>query len=129
MLINSPLSVPISKSKRFVLNLNVYRNTHYQSLNKAKASYKAVMAEQIQALPRMGRVVVNYTLYPKTRRLTDIGNVVAIHKKFFEDAMVEFGIIEDDNYLHVTGSIESFGCVDKASPRVEIEIMEVSVDD
>jgi hypothetical protein len=125
MVIISPLSVPVSKGRVFTLNLNAYRNTHYQALNNAKKAYKAAVAYQIELLPRMEEVMINYRLYPKTRRLTDIGNVVSIHKKFFEDALVEMGKIEDDNYLHVIGSSESFGAVDKVNPRVEITIMEV----
>lgn len=122
MLINSPLSVPLSKNKKFIMNLNNYRNAHYQVLNNAKIAYKGAMADQIANMRRMVKVRVHYTLYPKTRRLTDIGNVVSIHKKFFEDALVEFGKLEDDNYKHITSSSESFGEVDKDNPRVEIEV-------
>lgn len=125
MLIISPLSVPLSKNKKFILNLNNYRNSHYQVLNKAKAAYKAAVADQVEQFRQMNRVSIHYTLYPKTRRLTDIGNVTAIHKKFLEDALVEMGKIEDDNYLYVVGSSESFGCVDKDNPRVEVTITEV----
>lgn len=125
MVINSPLSVPISKRKKFILNLNTYRNAHYQVLNTAKRAYKAAVADQVAALPNLHRVIICYTLYPKTRHLTDIGNVVSIHKKFLEDALVEAGKIEDDNYLFVLGGSEDFGRVDKDNPRVEASIMEV----
>lgn len=128
MVIISPLSVPVAKGGVFTLNLNAYRNTHYQALNNAKKAYKAAVAAQIAELPQLGVVVINYRLYPKTRRLTDIGNVVSIHKKFFEDALVEMGKIEDDNYMHVISNSESFGEVDKHNPRVEITIIEVSHD-
>ena len=122
MVIISPLSVSISKKKKFIMNLNNYRNAHYQALNNAKIAYKAALADQIANMRRMVMVRIHYTLYPKTRRLTDIGNVISIHKKFFEDAMVEFGKLEDDNYKFITSSSESFGEVDKSNPRVEIEV-------
>jgi len=46
MKINSPLGVPVGR-KNFTLNLNVYRNAHYQILNKAKQNYKIFMSRQI----------------------------------------------------------------------------------
>lgn len=122
MVILSPLSVYVSCRKKFILNLNNYRNAHYQVLNKAKIAYKTAIAEQVARLDKAEKVSIHYTLYPKTKRLTDIGNVVSIHKKFFEDAIVELGIIPDDNYRHVVSSSESFGSVDKINPRVEIRI-------
>ena len=125
MIINSPLSVPVSKHKKFILNLNNYRNSHYQILNKAKINYKAIINEQIKDLEPMDKVCINYTLFPKSKRLTDIGNVVSIHKKFIEDALVELGKLPDDNYNHVLGSSECFGYVDKDNPRVEANIIPV----
>jgi len=124
-LLLSPLSVPQSAKKNFVLNLNVYRNSHYRTLNTVKIRYKAAMKEQIEKLPKMGRVIIYYKLFPKSHRLTDIGNVISVHKKFFEDSMVELGILEDDNYKFVIGSTEEFGKVDKENPRVEIRIKEI----
>jgi hypothetical protein len=83
------------------------------------------MAEQILKLPKMEKIQVSYTLYPGTKRRTDTGNVVSVHKKFFEDALVELGIIPDDDYLHIVKSEESFGEVDKEFPRVEILITQL----
>ena len=122
MVILSPLYVYVSCRKKFILNLNNYRNAHYQIPNKAKMAYNTAIAEQAVKLNKAEKVSIHYTLYPKTKRLTDIGNVVSIHKKFFEDAIVELGIIPDDNYKHVVFSSESFGDVDRINPRVEIRI-------
>ena len=82
----SPLSVQVSSNKKFILNLNNYRNTHYQVLNKAKVQYKALIMPQLLNIGKFKRISIHYRLFPKTRRRTDIGNVVAVHKKFFEDA-------------------------------------------
>jgi hypothetical protein len=125
MILDSPLSVYASSKKDFSINLNEYRNSHYQILNKAKINYKAVMHQQIMKLPKMDKIKIHYTIYPETKRLCDIGNIVSITKKFFEDALVEFKRIPDDNYNHVIGSSESFGCVDKDNPRVVILITEM----
>jgi hypothetical protein len=127
MILYSPLIVPLEWGKKpFILNLNHYRNAHHMVLDKAKKNYKAVMAKQIQALPKMRTVEIHYKLYPGTKKLTDIGNIKTVHQKFFEDALVAFGRILDDNYLYVVGGGESFGCVDKENPRVEILIRHLS---
>lgn len=122
-MIISPLRILKTKDKYFILNLNNFRNTHYQTLNKAKINYKAVMYDQIIKLPCYERVTIDYKLYPKSKRRTDIGNVISIHQKFFEDALVELGRIEDDDYTHIISSTQSFGEVDKYNPRVEITII------
>jgi len=122
----SPLSVPISKKKHWILNLNQYRNAYFQVLNTAKRVYKDTMKEQILGLPKMERVFITYKLFPKTKRRTDIGNVISIHKKFLEDALVELKILPDDSYEYIIGSTEMFVEVDPANPRVEIYITEVN---
>jgi len=122
MIIESPLEIWISHKDKFILNLNNYRNAHYQILNKAKKHYKEAVREQIELLEPMDRVHISYVLFPKTKRLCDIGNIISIHKKFFEDALVEFGKLPDDNYQHIIGSSESFGHVDKDNSRVMIGI-------
>ncbi len=125
-MIRSPLSVQVSKKRKFILNLNTYRNTHFHVLNKAKVVYKSLITSQIEALSLYTRVKIIYTYYPKTKRRTDLGNVLSVHQKFFEDAFVEGKKIEDDDYLHIIGSIQRFGEVDKEDPRVEIVIIEVN---
>ena len=123
MIIQAPLKVPISKNKSFILNLNNYRNAHYHVLNKSKIAYKAHLKKQILLLPDYGVPIrIHYKLFPKTRRRTDIGNVLSIHQKYFEDALTEFGCIDDDNYLFVPATSQSFGEVDGNNPRVEISI-------
>lgn len=125
MIIHSPLWTQQSKTKKFYLNLNVYRNAHFHTLNKAKVEYKKLVKDQILLLPKMDKIRVSYWLYPKTKRRTDLGNIISIHQKFFEDALVEFGIIPDDSYEHVIQSAMAFGELDKENPRVDIFIEEV----
>ena len=122
--ITAPLSVPTNKSKKFILNLNGYRNAHYHVLNSAKQQYKEELALQLQGLTLKPPVVLTYTLYPKTQRRTDIGNVLSIHQKFFEDALVEYGCLSDDNYHTIIQTLYKFGSVDPTNPRVEIKIVE-----
>lgn len=84
------------------------------------------MADAIETLPVFsGKVQITYTLYPKTKRLTDVSNVCSVVDKFFCDALVKMGKLEDDNYLFLPKVIYQFGEVDKDNPRVDIEIQEL----
>ena len=73
----------------------------------------------------MERVEITYTLYPKTKRLCDISNILSIVDKFYCDALVELGRIPDDNYEHVVRVIYEFGEVDTTNPRAKITIKEI----
>jgi len=122
--LESPLWIWVKK-KKFSLNLNIYRNTHYTVLNIAKQNYKMVMSRQVMFLPTMERIKLEFVLYPKTRARMDLANCCCIHDKFIADALVDYGKIEDDDYLHVVESKYSFGKLDKKNPRVEIIITEI----
>ena len=129
-ILHAPLEVVIhgrKKTEKFILNLNNYRNAHYQILNKAKIAYKDAMASQILELDLLGVVKVYFKLFPATRRLVDIPNPLSIHDKFLMDALVGLGKLKDDNYKHYVNTDYSFGCVDKDNPRVEITIEEVGI--
>lgn len=121
----SPLRVPKSKSADFILNLNHYRNAHFHTLNNAKKRYLNEIQYQVKSLPLYKKIKLIYTLYPKNKKLCDLDNVLSIHAKFFQDALVTLGRIPEDNYLCVVGSEYRFGAVDKINPRVEINIESV----
>lgn len=122
----SPLKVLASKVKHFVLNLNQYRNTHYRVLNTCKINYKELMAEQIKKAPKFKKVICLYKVYAPNKRSFDLGNVCSVHEKFFEDAFVELGKLEDDNIDYIPLVIY-MGCgIDRENPRVEIEVLELN---
>ena len=120
-MIHSPLRILVGK-KLFTLNLNIYRNTYYQVLNKAKIAYKKQIKEQLEDLILNPPVTIIYTYYPPDKRESDLGNVLPIHAKFFEDALVGYGYLKDDNYKYINQTIYKIGSIDKANPRVEIFI-------
>lgn len=124
-LISAPLEVPVSKKNKFILNLNNYRNTHFQVLNKAKKVYKEHLTERLLKLQPFNTVTLEFILYPKSNRLTDLDNVTSIHAKFFQDALTETGVLPDDNYNYVISTTSRFGYVDKNNPRVDIIIKEI----
>jgi len=124
-LLISPLRLPQTKKKDFIFNLNVYRISHYRTLNTMKIRYKLYMEPQIALLPVMDKVIIDYVLFPKSRRRTDLGNVLSIHQKFCEDSIVLGGKLIDDDYKHILETRFRFGEVDKLNPRVEIIIKEI----
>ena len=120
----SPLCVGRGKGK-FILNLNQYRNAHFRKTNTAKHRYKEFMREQITKLKgKVDKALFIYTVYKGDKRSFDIGNIVSIHQKFFEDAMVELGRLSEDKYSVIPMFIGCFGGIDKDNPRVEIEVVE-----
>lgn len=122
--LTAPTSIPVSKTKTLALNMNVYRNAHFQSLNKAKVNFKEHMRSQIEPLPVMQDIAVRYRLFVGSKRLCDVTNVCCVVDKFFMDALVELGKLPDDNYEHLKYISYEFGGYDKGNPRVEIIIEE-----
>lgn len=123
----SPLQIRTSttrqgKDKFFILNLNNYRNTYFRTLNVAKIKYKQAIVEQLEHQPRYERVGIIYQVFKGDNRRFDIGNVLAIHQKFFEDALVETGKLPDDKSSLLPIVIFEAGEVDKDNPRVEVTV-------
>lgn len=115
------------KNQKWYLNLNNYRNTHYQTLNKLKITFKEEMFEQIKQLPPIPTPVeITYTVYPPTARLFDISNVCSVIDKFLCDAITELGKWEDDNYTCVPRVIYEFGSIDKNFPRCEVSFKRIN---
>ncbi|MDD4601504.1 MAG: hypothetical protein PHQ46_10700 [Negativicutes bacterium] len=128
MILTSPLYVDLprktKKDKRVYLNLNVYPNLHYQTYNQAKIAYKEELKNQLEGLKLKTPIRLNFTLWRKDRRVGDRANVLAVVEKFFNDALKEWGCIEDDNDGFIVGETYRTGGVDKNNPRVDIEIIE-----
>ena len=120
----SPLKILKSKVRQFVLNLNQYRNTHYRVLNTCKINYKLHMKEQIKKAKRYDKAIFVYKVFEGSKRRYDLGNVCSVHQKFFEDALVEYGKLPDDNYKYLPLVIYNKGNLDRENPRVEIDVFE-----
>ena len=124
MKISLPLSVQISRDKKFILNLNNYRNAHFQVLNKAKKLYteQVFLALGKQRPCFNGGCQITYTLYQPTNRRVDVSNPLSIVDKFACDALVKFGVLPDDANKYVQSVSFQWGGVDKNNPRVEMTI-------
>lgn len=120
------LEVGVVKKKTYYLNLNGYRNWQFQLNNQLKKTFKIQVAEKIRELtPVTGTCRITYTIYYPTRRLFDIDNIGSVITKFTHDALVEFGILEDDNYTVVEEITYKFGGIDKDDPRCDVVIEEI----
>ena len=130
-----PLEVFYSKKKKFILNLNNYRNAHYRVLSIAKKTYSDDLVEMIKNLfikekwddiPRFDNPVdLEYVYYAKSNRRVDVSNPCSIIDKFTCDALVRVGILEDDSSKQIKSINYVYGGVDKENPRCRLTIKEV----
>lgn len=124
--ISLPLAVQIGK-KKYRINLNNYRNWHYIVSNKIKQEYKRLIAPQLEGL-KFDKVELHFTLYKASKRKLDRANVLCISEKFASDALVECGVIEDDNDQFVKSTHYYTGGIDKENPRVILTIKPINHD-
>ena len=121
--IRVPTVVPLSKNTDWILNLNNYRNAHYQTLNKAKVVFKETVSKAIQQLPEFKKIEsIEYTLYRDSKRNCDVANVCSIVDKFFCDALVEYGKLPDDNYHYLKNLAYKWGGLTEEKSYVEIKL-------
>ena len=119
------------KDKRFSLNQNIFRNKTFIEMNNAKKIYKDIVSEAVRETGiddlriRDTKVRVTYTLFPQSRRRTDLSNVLSAVQKFTDDSLVELGILEDDDYKIISEVVYKFGKVDKEHPRAELVVEKI----
>ena len=113
-----PLEVYYSEKKKFILNLNNYRNAHYRVLSIAKKVYTENLVERIKDYSRFDDPVsLEYIYYAKSNRRLDVSNPCSIIDKFTCDALVKAEIIEDDSFKQIKKVSYVFGGVDKHNLR------------
>lgn len=122
-----PLSIGIGKrNKQFILNQNNYRNAHFRTLSDAKKNWNDMIASMNLAdgdcYPFDFPVRFHYFYYPKSKRSYDRMNILSIIDKFTCDALIECGILKDDNYKLVLTPTFKHCRVDRENPRCEIYI-------
>jgi Holliday junction resolvase RusA-like endonuclease len=119
-----------TKDKIWILNLNSYRNTHFQTLNQAKIAWKAIVEQSMpkNMIVECSPFKFTYTVFPASGRKFDLANVLSIVQKFTDDALVEYGVIPDDSYKIIPIIVYKFGAVDKENPRVELDIQSLRCD-
>ena len=115
---------PTKKVKNPSLSVNWYRNAHHRESNTAKIEFKRLVKPQVEVFdPIDSKVHIKYVYYSASARLSDLDNFVGTVKKFFQDAIVECGLLEDDNTDFIVMNSEKFGGIDRDNPRVEAFII------
>ena len=125
MKIDLPLEVYYTKNKKFILNLNNYRNAHYRTLASAKKIYADNLVDRISHPKYEEPVVLTYTYYAKSKRRLDVSNPCSIIDKFTCDALVKAGVLEDDSSKQIKQVIYKYGGIDKENPRCELVIKKI----
>ena len=115
-----PIEVQTSKRKKFILNLNNYRNAYYRTLSVAKNKYSDITMSTAQKLKYLIQEChVEIVYYAKTRRRMDLSNACSICDKFATDAFTKLGYWKDDDVSTIPKVTYTFGGYDKDNPRFE----------
>jgi hypothetical protein len=123
--IKLPLRMKVNKAgDQESLNLNVFRNLHFYKLNHQKKAFQVFVKPLLSGIPPMETIRLEYQLNPKGGHRLDMMNVGSIVDKFFSDALVENGIIPDDDYKHLDKATFSFGRLCPEDPHVLVTIIE-----
>ena len=125
MKIDLPLEVYYTKNKKFILNLNNYRNAHYRTLSNAKKIYADNLVDRISHPKYEEPVVLTYTYYAKSKRRLDVSNPCSIIDKFTCDALVKAGVLEDDSSKQIKKVVYKYGGIEKENPRCELVIKKI----
>lgn len=95
---------------------------HYGVYSKMKKKYTELVISQAAGMEKVRKADFIITWHCKNKR-KDPDNV-ATGIKFLLDGLVEAGVMENDGWGQVNSLTHIFR-VDKANPRVEVEIFEV----
>jgi len=123
-----PLRLYVSKNKMKPLNINQYRNNHFQIKNKMKAQMHAIIQEKCRGMgkPKLP-VELIYTIYRPNKRKVDLSNIGSVVDKFVADGLVSAGLIPDDNVNIIKKTSYVDGGIDKQNPRACLEIKHYKV--
>jgi len=110
---------PTKHNKNCALTFNWAQAANSWTYNSAKKKFKKAMFEQVSAFDEIeGKISIHYEYYAK-RNGTDLDNFVSVARKFFQDALSEYGLIDDDNCRVIVRNSESYAGIDRHNPRVE----------
>lgn len=128
---NLPLSVEyrfhkkLNKWIKFILNLNNYIHLNVFTLNITKIKYKELIDPILNTIDPIldnSELEFIYLYYNKSKRLFDISNPCSILDKYICDALVEKGIISEDNISIIKKVSYEYAGIDKLNPRVDLII-------
>ena len=98
------------KPKNYHLNFNNYHNWHHQVRNNIKKRFQLQIAPLLKDLPRLETItMIEYRIYHKDNRKFDVSNKLTLIDKFTQDAIVQAGKIEDDNFHYIKSILSGYG--------------------
>lgn len=112
--------------KKIFVNMNTYRNLHFQINNQVKIKYKELLKEQLVGVKIKTPVEITYKVYKARNNNLDKMNVVSITSKYLLDAITELGCWTDDNDDFVKTEIIMPTELDREKPRVEVFIKSIN---
>jgi len=128
--IKSPLFLILPRKtkadRKVYINLNGYRNWHFQISNKLKHLYCESMEEYLSKKKFNPPISLTFILYKSSKRRIDRSNILSITEKFFCDALTFYKCLPDDNDNYIQETIYKTGGIDKENPRVDIIIKELT---
>ena len=100
---------------------------HKIKANRMKRDSQNEIIENIYAqagkLKIHNKIELCYTFYEPNKK-RDLDNISGYFHKVFQDALVDAGVILNDNWHYIIGYSDRF-YVDNKNPRIEVEIQEV----
>lgn len=116
-------------AKRVHLSQNVIRNAHFQIQNAVKHAVKEIVWRQLSdnftGIRLSEPVELEIKLYKDKSRRADLSNFCSIIDKYATDALVEYGLISDDNVKVLKKVTYLFGGFDDVNPRAELTLREL----
>ena len=118
-----PVYWNITKNRKIFVGMNWYQRANKYEINKVKQEYHELSKSKLFGNKEKikGSYLVRYKYFYKNSG-TDLRNVTSVIDKFFNDALQELGIVENDNVKYFKESIDQVGGLDKKNPRIEIEV-------
>ena len=124
------LRVGVKRPKNVWLNLSNYRNWQHHQNNDYKKKFKQAISLELQGLKKMeGIVDFKIEVYYPTRLKRDLDNSMSVLTKYTLDALVESGILPEDNIDHIRSIYGRFGGFDKQRPRAVITLSSEDTED
>jgi Holliday junction resolvase RusA-like endonuclease len=124
-----PLYITIERKtkpdKKVFVNMNTYRNLHFQINNNVKVKYKELLREQLEGVKIKTPVEITYKVYKARNTTLDKMNVVSITSKYLLDAITQYGCWTDDNDDFVKTETIMPTELDRKNPRVEVFIKSI----
>jgi len=111
--------------KKIFVNMNTYRNLHFQINNKVKVKYKELLKKQLKGVTIKTPVEITYKVYKARNNKLDKMNVVSITSKYLLDAITQLGCWTDDNDDFVKTETIMPTELDREKPRVEVFIKSI----